>query len=546
MKLTKVFALTALAFVTIACSNSGKETFVPDFSQYPLCKDSSSPASVFVDINKGTEVSKQYYQAHPFYNGLAVVKTSKGWTYVDENFDEPIADYYLDATHFSEGIAFTVKKGGNISAINKKGEVLYRLSHVESVYALSEDRAIFKGENNKFGILDKKGEVVCTPKFDDCEKCLENGALLVMQKGSKPKWGIVDRNGEILIPIKYNKIVRHDKGFTIYNDARKAAWYDLESNTVTGFDFYDIVRDGKLLCYKNKKGKYGWMTTKGISVIEPVFDEITLFGDQDETFVKMKRRAREWGVINRKAEWVVNPRYSSVTKTDKYPIIGNEHKEYGVIDFDGTVLIKTNKTAIKHIEGDYYLVTTYKGQTGIVKADGKEQWVGKPIYQPSPRVVYKPSIMVNNNYLDIDAICETIRKETDKLKNTTVGALLEAYNIQKENLPKKNTNIKLAEFTDKNYTIKVETDKASAWNVRRDFWEGNVVSFNSKGAVKKYVITVTLKDRYAKSKDEVIERIKHDFGLNEDGEVKIENKTFKLTENKNKAEISFKISISVE
>lgn len=544
MKLTRICACAVIALTSIACSNASKEIFVSDFSKYPLCKESNS--IVFIDIKSGEVVSKKYYEAFPFYNGLAIVKTSKGWTYVDKNFEEPITDHYLDATHFSEGVAFTVKKGGKISAINESGETLYTLSHIEGVYALSENRAVFKGENNKYGILDNNGEIVCTPKFDDCERFLKDGTLMVMQKGSKPKWGIVDCNGEILIPIKYNKIVRYDKGFTIYNDSRKAAWYDLESNTVSDFDFYDIVRDGKLLCYKNKKGKYGWMTMKGINVIEPTFDEVTLFGNDNETFVKMKRRAREWGVINRKAEWVLGPRYYTVTKTDKYPIIGNAHKEYGVVDYDGTVLIKTNKSDIKHIEGAYYLVTDYKGETGIMRADGKEEWIGRPVYIPSSRVVYRPSVMVNNNYLDIDAICEFICKETEKLKKTTIGELLDAYNIKKEDLPKKNSNIKLAEHTDKNYTIRVETDKASAWSVRRDFWDGNVVSFNSKGIAKKYLVKVTLKGRYSKNKDEIIERVKQALQMNDEGVAKEGKNTYKLTDSSNKSETSLKINITIE
>lgn len=544
MKRTKVFALIAIIFATISCSNVGKETMIPDFTQYPLCKESNS--IVFVDIKKGEVVSRKYYEAFPFYNGLAVVRTSKGWTYVNEKFEEPIPDYYLDATHFSEGVAFTVKRGGKISAINENGEVLYTLSNVESIYALSEDRAVFRGENNKFGILDKNGEIICTPKFDECEKLVKDGALLVMQKGSKPKWGIVDCNGEILIPIKYPKIIRSEKGFTIFNDSRKAAWYDLESNTVTDFDFYDIIRDGKYLCYKNSKGKYGWMTMKGIEVIAPTFDEVTLFGKDDITFVKMKRKAKEWGAINKDSEWVIGPRYSTVTKTDKYPIIGNAHKEYGVVDFDGTVLIKTNKSAIKHIEGEYYLVTDYKGRTGIMKADGKEQWVGKPIYQPSARVAYRPSIMVSNDHIDLEAICGFISKESSKFKKTTVSELLEAYNINKDNLPKKTGNIVLAEHDEKSYSIKVETDKVSAWSYKRDYWSGNVLSYNGISIVKKYLVTVTLKSRYAKNKAEILERIKQEFGLDDDGVLKTDERSYKLIDSSNKKQTSFKISITIE
>lgn len=548
MKLTKVFAYIAVVLTAIACSNSKNEIFVPDFDQYPL--SSNTHSVVFVDIKSGEEVSNKYLEAYPFYNGYAVVKTNQGWTYVDKNFDEPFQDYFRDATHFSEGVAFTVKTGGQINAINENGEVLFSLSDIEGVYVISEDRSVYKNENQQFGLLDKDGQVVCTAKFDDSERFLKDGALMVMQKDNsskgKEKWGVVDRNGDILIPIKYPKIKRHDKGFTIYNDSRKAAWYDLESNTVSSFDFYEIVRDGNLLCYKNKKGKYGWMTLKGVEVIAPVYDEVTLFGKHDMTFVKMRRRAKEWGVINKKSEWVLGPRFANVEQTDKYPIVGNDYKEYGVIDYDGNVLIKTNKSSIKHIKDDYYLVTNHNGETGIMKADGREKWTSSSSYRQSSIVKYRPSIMVNNNFLDIDAMCNTIYKETDSLERTTVGELLEAYNIDKNNLPKKSSNILLAEHTDKSYTIKVETDKVSAWSVRRDYWSGNVVSYNAKGVVKKYVVTVTLKSRYAKNKAEILERIKQEFSLDDYGVLKTDERSYKLTDSSNKNQTSFKISITIE
>ena len=548
MKHTKVFALIAIMSAAIACSRANKETFVPDFHQYPLCTNTNSV--VFVDVKSGEVVSGQYLGAYPFYNGHALVKTNQGWTFVDKNFKEVFQDYYKDATHFSEGVSFTVKTSGKITAINEKGEALFNLEDVDGVYAISEDRAVYKNENKQFGILDRDGQVVCSAKFDESERFVKDGTLMVMQKDSgkkgKEKWGIVDCNGEILIPIKYPKITRHDKGFTIFNDSRKAAWYDLESNTVSSFDFYDIVRDGNMLCYKNKKGKYGWMTMKGVEVIEPVYDEVTLFGKENMTFVKMKRRSKEWGIINKKSEWIVGPRYANVSQTDKYPVIGNEYKEYGVIDYKGNVLIKTNKKAIKHIVDEYYLVTNYHGETGIMKADGREVWVSTPSDKQSSAVVYRPSIMVNNNFLDIDAMCNTIYKETDNLESTTVAELLEAYNINKDNLPKKTGNIVLAEHDEKSYSIKVETDKVSAWSYKRDYWSGNVLSYNGKSIVKKYLVTVTLKSRYAKNKAEILERIKQEFGLDDDGVLKTDERSYKLIDSSNKKQTSFKISIGIE
>ena len=548
MKLIKACALATLALSFAGCSNTSKETFTPDFSLYPFCIDAQKPSVVFVDIKSGERVSNKYNGAYPFYNELAIVNTDKGWTYINDSFKEPINDYFKDATHFSEGVAYTVKPGEQIKAINENGQTLHTLDNVECVYALSEGRSVYKDENNLYGILDKNGEIVCTAKYNDCEKLVKDGTLMVATKEKKGKtlWGIVDRDGEILIPVKYSKITRHNSGFTIHKDNRHTSWYDLESNTVSNYDFYDIVKDGKLFSFRGKNGKYGWMTHKGKVVIEPEFDEVNLFGNGDRTFVKMKKRGKEWGIIDKNGEWITRPRYTSVKLTDKYPIVGNNHGEYGVIDYDGKVLIKTNKCSIVHIKDEYYLIMDYGGMSGIMKADGKEEWTVNPIYNLHKGIVYRPSIMVKSDFINISGICEILHNETDNLTKTNVSDVMEAYKINKDDLPKKVTNLILCEYKENNYNIKVEADKISAWSVKRDFWEGNTLIFNGQGEIKKYLVTISLKNKYAKDKDRIIEAVKKEWGMDDNGTATINNKKYKLSDSSTKSQTSFKIAITIE
>lgn len=548
MRFLKVCAFMAIAISAIACSRSTKDTFIPDFSQYPLCTNAKDSSVVFVDIKNGDFVSNKYTGAFPFYNGHTLVRTDKGWTYVNENFEELFGEYYKDATHFSEGVAFTVKPGEHIKAINENGETLYSLTEVGAVYALSEDRAVYRGENKKYGLLDKNGEVVCAAKFDDCEKFLKNGTLMVAikDKKGKAKWGIVDCDGQTLISIQHPKIKRYDEGFTIFKDDRKTSWYDLESNTVSNYDFYDVVRDGELLSFRERNGKYGWMNLKGKIIIEPEFDAVTLFGDKDEAFVTMKKRGKEWGTINKQGEWTSRPRYASVTLTDLHPIVSNSHNEYGVIDYDGSVLIKLNKKAIRHIEDEYYLVTNHDGKTGIMKANGNEEWITRTIFQNFKGIVYRASIMVNDDFFDISSMCDIIHKQTDSLKKTTVNEILESYGIDKDRLPKKTADLVLYECNEESYTIKVEADNVSAWTVKRDFWEGNKMIFNGNANIKKYLVTVTLKNKYAKNKDRIIQTIKKEWGMDENGTATINQKSYILTDVSKKSQSRFKIAISVE
>lgn len=548
MKPTKLGLLAAVAICSAACStNSVQEQFIPDFSQYPLCSDARDSSVIFVNIKNGEKESKTYLGAYPFYNDLAIVRTADGWFYINRHFKAPINEYFLDATHFSEGIAYTVKPEGHITAINEDGEILYLLQNAESVYTLSEGRAVYKGKNGLYGLLDSNGDVVKEAKFDGAEKAMKDGTLAVMQKeGAKSYWGIVDRDGETLIPAKYTKITRRNGGFTIYREDGKAAWYDLASNKVSDFEYKDIVKDGKLYCFKTRKGKHGWMTKKHKEVIEPVFDQVTLFDGKDVAFAQDSKKGREWGIIDTKGEWVIKPRYASVTTTDYLPIIRNEKGEYGVIDYEGKVLIKTNKMKIEHIADEYYLVTNSEDEIGIMKADGEEEWIARPAYERFKGIIYRPSTMVNTDFVDIPAICNTVRKDAEKLQKTTVNGLMTTYNLAKGDLPRRSANIKLSEYQHRNYTIKTEAEKVSAWSVTYDWWDGEKVFFNSKATVKRYAITITLKNRYANYKEQIVSRIKQDLGLDSASSAKINGKTYRLVDTGSKQRNTIKVSITVE
>ena len=548
MKITKVFTLFAVAALSIACSRETKETFVSDFSTYPLCTDARDSSVVFVEVKNGDKVSKKYLEAYAFFNDYAVVRTSEGWTFVDKNFKQPINDYYLDATHFSEGIAYVVKPEQHIQAIDEDGKTLHLLQNADAVYAISEGRSVYKGKNNLYGILDKNGEIVLSAKYDGAEKFVKDGTLIVMSKDERgnSKWGILDANGETLIPVNYAKIVRYDNGFTIYKSNKKAAWYDLRSNVVSEFMYYDVIKDGKTLCHRTKKGKYGWLNLKGKDIIEPRFDDVTLFDGRDYAFAKDSRRGREWGIIDKKGEWVIKPRYGTVTVTDSYPIISNDRGEYGVIDYDGNVLIKANKSKISHIYDDYYLITNYENEIGIMKADGKEEWIARPSYEHFKGVRYRPSTMVSTDYVDIHSISKTISKDIQGLQKTSINGLLSAYNISKESLPRKTANVTLKEHKTRDYTITLAAERVTAWTTTYDWWEGDITSFNGKSTIKRYVVTVSLKQKYAAHKADIMRQLQKDLGLDETLSAKRDGKTFKLTDFTTKYQSGLKVSIVLD
>jgi hypothetical protein len=67
-----------------------------------------------------------------------------------------------------------------------------------------------------------------------------------------------------------------------------------------------------------------------------------------------------------------------------------------------------------------------------------------------------------------------------------------------------------------------------------------------KSNIKKYLVTVTLKNKYAKDKERIIETITKEWGMNDKGSVTTNKKTYKLTDISKKSQARFKIAISIE
>ncbi len=54
-------------------------------------------------------------------------------------------------------------------------------------------------KNNKWGFVDKVGNIVVSPKYDEVGSFSEGLALV----GQNNKWGFIDKTGKVVIPLKY-------------------------------------------------------------------------------------------------------------------------------------------------------------------------------------------------------------------------------------------------------------------------------------------------------------------------------------------------------
>ncbi|MDR1889836.1 MAG: WG repeat-containing protein [Zoogloeaceae bacterium] len=213
----------------------------------------------------------------------------------------------------------------------------------------------FRGEDNKLGIANARGEVVQAALYDEFYTSRYGEYIVYELKG---KSGIINRNGEVITKARYNEIDAWSgkmQGGLILAEQDKTSWViDINARTekkVTYREFSGAFNDGHipvsnrkagemttplygladasgklviplkyprldtpaegLIAFKEKEdGPCGYLDFKGKVVIKPRFASCLHFGKKgalaSETGTDLKGK---YGLIDRAGAWVMPPKY---------------------------------------------------------------------------------------------------------------------------------------------------------------------------------------------------------------------------------------------
>lgn len=323
---TLIIAVVAISFFA-SCSSGGRgENILETIKLFPVkIEDGYHAKYCYVDKTGKVVIDGGYDYASLFYDGVAGVYTDKGYGsrelhYINEKGELITSDVFAKGTPFSEGIAFVqvgtrICDGRIATAINAKGEQLFKLN-TEKTGVFREGLAAFESiENGKWGFVNKKGEVVILPTLKLSEYIhFSNGKLFIC--GDNNKWGVIDAKGNQIIDYLYEKpsefdvnnqaVVKcEDKGYAII---------DNKGNYILPFQSkYSITSDGDLYRIQSDQNKIGWMDKNGKVIIEPIYSPrgTHYFSGTDLVYTvrfiseSLSSYVQEYGYINRKGEMVL-------------------------------------------------------------------------------------------------------------------------------------------------------------------------------------------------------------------------------------------------
>lgn len=215
----------------------------------------------------------------------------------------------LYAGFFNEGLCPIVKPKQKIQIIDTEGSVKFSLDAIKGKHIVYCDKAYNEGllrvvnEDLKIGFVDKKGNCVIDPKYDDVSG-FSDGLLIVNNYDSekeKNSYSVINKKGEKQFSLK--------KGMS----------------PVTNFNdgiFFVKDEDGRMYYY-DTKGELTKLPTK-VKYVGNNYGKLFPFEDDDQ-----------WGLMNLDGEIMIRAKYKSLYIDKGGRIIANKDNKSFILDKNG-------------------------------------------------------------------------------------------------------------------------------------------------------------------------------------------------------------------
>ncbi len=386
------YLVTFVFCLFIASCESSKEELIPLFN-----------GDTYIYFNSKGEIAvkpeSNVVYATAFSDGLAMVGVEidgqDRFGFLNTKGEFAIRPEYIYATPFNEGLAWVVEPNGAPKVINKKPEEVFSMHEAEYGMLYNESFAGFakkeKDGRLKFGFINKKGETVIQPVYDNITP-FYNGLSAVMRDG---KWGYINNKGEEVISADPFT----NKDFApVATSENHVGIIDREGSFVINPKYEDVIIDGKEFIVK-QNDKCGIIDKNGKEIIPIDFKRMSKFGDNPYTMATLD--GKTYGIIDRKGSFKVNPQFDFGTSFFGNLAIVSSGGSFGLID--------TN--------GKYIVNPSYK--------DFSTYLLGTINYY-----------MVKSDFINIDAIVGALRNEFEK----TVKVGIDTYHQVKEEFGTLSTN----------------------------------------------------------------------------------------------------------
>lgn len=320
---------------------------------------------------------------------------------------------------------FASYKDNKWGVINSKGEDVITPTYQEMIIIPNQKKDVFlctydvnydTGEY-KTKVFNKNNEEILTgydkieaiQNYDENNNIWYESNVLKIEKGGK--YGLIDLNGKEILPCEYEEITviaNIQNAIKIKKDGKYGV-VDTEGNEILKIDYQNIETLGKDnksgYIVQSVEGKYGIMNYSNSLVVDVQYDKIDKVYGNDLYVVEKEGKQI---LVNKEQEEVLNnDTYTQITailKTRDTGVIFEKDGKYGVMNLAGEKVIDNTYEELKEAKADI-LIAKQNGKYGIIDL------------QNNQKVEFKYNSITYNQEADI-YIAEDENFNNDLLDNT--------------------------------------------------------------------------------------------------------------------------------
>lgn len=307
----------------------------------------------------------KYSRVLPFSEGLAAVRSDRGWGFIDKRGQEIIRPQFAEVSSFSEGLA-PVQVNGS------------------------------------WGFIDRQGQMVIAPQYSHASLFSE-GIAVVIRSEQTNTFDLTKRFGSRSTVTGSRRIVRRElivgaahsnESQTAEEANRELLLIDTKGHSILSRSFSELqvnldgkISEGLIEAYEPKTKKFGFVDKSGTFVIPANFVQVGPFSEGLARAAIIVDGEEKMGLIDHSGEFIIPPRFKtdadfSRNSTDfseglagifeeSAPTI-TESSGYSYIDRKGTVILRTPFSyADRFNDGLACVYDSEKGLWGFMDKTGR-------------------------------------------------------------------------------------------------------------------------------------------------------------------------------
>lgn len=302
---------------------------------------------------------------------LYLIKINNLYGFINNIGELIIEPCYRNANEFSDGVSKVTTITGESYIINTNNNIICKLES-DTYLNFKNGFSSFR-RGNKFGFINKKGEVTIEPRFDLVVRGFnEEGFAVIKENG---KCGTINEQGEYIIKPQFLSIGEYSEGtMSAQNCYNYYGVLNKNGEIIIDFKFEIVSSFSEDLAYFKQNDKYGFINRNEEIVIGPKYHSVWGFHNGLSAFTFGADEL--FGFIDKSGKIKINNNYQSVGDFRDELAVFTNYDLSGYINKEGKEIIKNVFSTAHDFKNGLGLVITVEGEWGYI--NNKGEWIYKP------------------------------------------------------------------------------------------------------------------------------------------------------------------------